>query len=176
MIRPSSSGFTLVETLVAITILIIAIVGPLYAIHRSVAASYAARDNLVATALAQEAVEFVRSVRDTNYLSNRTWLQGLEECVVDGSGDYGCIIDPGTGNIDPCASGATGCSRLSLHPTTRLYTQNASLPLSPFTRKIVIEPVSGAVGTQIKVTVTVTWTTLRVPYTATVTEHLYNWL
>jgi prepilin-type N-terminal cleavage/methylation domain-containing protein len=171
----NNRGFTLVETLVAITILVIAIVGPLYAIHKSVTASYTARDHLVATALAQEAVEFVRSARDTNYLSERGWLTGLEDCIVDSSGDYGCVIDPGTGNIDPCASGTSGCPKLTLHPTTRLYTQTPGLPETPFKRKVTIEPV-GAGGNEIKVTVTVSWSTLRVSYTSSVTEYLHNWL
>lgn len=170
MIRPQPA-FTLVETLVAITVLVIAIVGPLYAIHRSVIASYAARDNLIATSLAQEAVEYVRSIRDTNYLSGRSWLTGLDACL----NANGCVVDPGTGTITVCGAGASGCPTLALHPTTRLYTQNSGLPQTRFRRKILIEPV-GSGGTQVKVTVTVTWSTERVGYTATVVEHIYNWL
>lgn len=170
MIRPQPA-FTLVETLVAITVLVIAIVGPLYAIHRSVVASYAARDNLIATSLAQEAVEFVRSIRDTNYLSGSSWLTGLNAC----RNTNGCIVDPGTGSITVCGAGPNGCPALSLHPTTRLYTQNSGLPQTRFRRRVFMEPV-GPGNTQMKVTVTVTWSTGRVGYTATVVEHIYNWL
>lgn len=62
-------GMTLVETLVAVTILSVAIVAPMLLTMQSLAAAYHARDQVIASNLAQEAIEAVRSVRDGNILS-----------------------------------------------------------------------------------------------------------
>jgi prepilin-type N-terminal cleavage/methylation domain-containing protein len=165
--QPFHKGFTLVETLVAVTILVTAIVGPLYVVHKSVMASYTARDVLIATALSQEGVEMVRSIRDGNYLSNNgNWLAGLDVCIVDGPGDYGCTHGPV--NIQACPS--TGCPVLLLN-TLHRYNIAAGVP-TRFTRTVRIEPVS---STEARVTVTVSWLTLRIPYTVRVTEELYDW-
>ncbi len=96
-------AFTLVETLVAITILLIAIVGPLYTLHKSVLASYTARDKLIASALAQEGLEYIRAVRGDNYLSGRTWLAGVDG-TSNGSNSANCIsssctVDQSTNQI-----------------------------------------------------------------------------
>ena len=183
MIRPPaktpldfSSAFTLVETLVAITILIVTIVGPLYAVHKSLAASYVARDKLIATSLAQEGVEYVRSIRDNNYLENYTthdgvtWLNGLSNCYAPNR----CAVDQGQQSITLCPSG--GCAPLRLSPSpVNLYTQNtnSAYATTRFTRSFQIANVS---ANEVTVTVTVSWTTLSVTYNVTVTEHLYNWL
>lgn len=172
------SGFTLVETLVAITLLMIVIVGPLYAVHKSLAASYAARDKLIASALAQQGTEYVRSIRDDNYLSNtgRRWLAGL-----DGTGNGSnnancftntCIVDQSQDLVQACGNG--GCPPLRMSPAN-LYTQstNAAYTATRFTREVRMTNVS---ADQVRVTVTVSWSTLGVPYTVTVVEHLYNWL
>jgi Tfp pilus assembly protein PilV len=169
MIPTSPRGFTLVETLVAITVLIIAIVGPLYAVHKSVVASYTARDSLIASALAQEGIEYIRQIRDYNYLSSQaSWLNGLSNCMTAN----GCTVEPTTTNA-PQTCSASGCSRLYLH-TDSLYRQSiAEGPPSRFARKITITQVN---ANEIIVTAEVTWTTLRVSYTTTVSERLYNWL
>lgn len=174
--RTRARGFTLVETLVAITVLVIAVVGPLYAVHRSIAASYTARDTLAATALAQEAVEYVRSVRDSNYLAGDSdWLSGLSLCVLSGAegpSDFGCAVDP---NPAPAiaACGSTGCPPLRLDTSYRYrQSSNSAYPETRFARKVTITPVSNEA---VKIAVTVSWETLRIPYSVTVTEYLYNW-
>ena len=57
-------GFTILETLVAISILILAITAPLAIIAQALRSSYYARDQVTAYYLAQEAVEFLRNKRD----------------------------------------------------------------------------------------------------------------
>ena len=59
-------GFTLVETLVAISILMIAIVGPMTIAQNGLSSSIYAREQFIAQFLAQDALEYVRNVRDNN--------------------------------------------------------------------------------------------------------------
>lgn len=66
--RPHLRGMTLIETLVAITILTVAIVAPMSLTVKSLSAAYYARDQITAFHLAQEALESVRAVRDANIL------------------------------------------------------------------------------------------------------------
>jgi prepilin-type N-terminal cleavage/methylation domain-containing protein len=66
--RVSDSGMTLIETLVAITILTVAVAAPMSLTVQSLSASFFARDQVVAFNLAQEAIESVRSIRDGNIL------------------------------------------------------------------------------------------------------------
>jgi len=168
-----NKGFTLVETLVAITILVIAIVGPLYAVHRAVTASYTARDTLTATALAQEGMEFVRNARDTNYLTGQNnWLHGLSTCMINGPSDHGCGPDMINGSLENCDE--SGCSPLRLDTSYR-YRQGESGTPTRFTRRVTITTVPSSDIEVVEVVVQVSWTTLRIPYTFTVTEHLYNW-
>lgn len=167
----SARGFTLVETLVAITILMIAIVGPFYSIQQAITASYVSRDQLIASSLAQEGVEYIYFVRNSNYLSSRAWDAGLGDC----RNSQGCTVDPTQNTIAQCSNGAWpsgGCAPLRLS-STGLYTQTGSYPATRFTRKVEVQTVS---ATQMKVTVTVLWTTNRANYTIVITEDLYNWL
>ena len=62
-------GFTLIETLIAITILTLAIAGPMVTASRSIVAAQTARDQLTASYLAQEGIEYVRAMRDNEYLT-----------------------------------------------------------------------------------------------------------
>ena len=89
MIKPKA--FTLVETLVAIGVLMIAIVGPFTEVEHALTASDVARDQLVGTSLAQEGLEYVLSIRDGNYLYNRANPLAIpQRWFVDGlDGQYG---------------------------------------------------------------------------------------
>jgi len=61
-------SFTLVETLVAIAVLTTSILAPLSIASNSLFQARAAREQIVATYLAQEAVEMIRYVRDRNLM------------------------------------------------------------------------------------------------------------
>lgn len=75
-------GFSLIETLVAVVILVSAVVGPLTLAQRSIRSAVYARDQIIASFLAEEAIEYIRSVRDSNqYKSGGNWLDGLDNCI-----------------------------------------------------------------------------------------------
>lgn len=92
--KQKNKGFTILETLVAITIILIAITGPLDIIAHSLKASYYSRDEVTAFYLAQEAIEYARNQRDNKELDPNTlvdnWLTGVTGNA-DGSAD--CLND-----------------------------------------------------------------------------------
>jgi|SRR3989344_955751 len=64
----STRAFTLIETLVAISLLSVAIVAPMSLTSQSLSAAYYARDQVTAFNLAQEGLEAVRAFRDGQVL------------------------------------------------------------------------------------------------------------
>src|SRR3989344_1106832 len=74
-------GFTLIETFVAVTILITAIVGPLAIAAQGLVTAKTASDQTTALYLSQDAMEYVHFVRDSNQLGGVDWLTSLALCV-----------------------------------------------------------------------------------------------
>ena len=68
--RIQERGFTLVETLVAISFLSVAIVAPMTLVSLSLAGAVQARDTITAYNLAQEGIEAVRAIRDGSIIHN----------------------------------------------------------------------------------------------------------
>ncbi|MBP6933881.1 prepilin-type N-terminal cleavage/methylation domain-containing protein, partial [Candidatus Woesebacteria bacterium] len=62
----NSKGFSLVEVMVSIGIILVAFTGVLTLINRSVAFHDLAYSRLTASYLAQEGIEIVRNIRDNN--------------------------------------------------------------------------------------------------------------
>jgi type II secretory pathway pseudopilin PulG len=106
------SGFTLIEALVGIAMLLLAIIGPMAIAQSGLQNSIFAKDQIVAFYIAQEGVELVRSLRDENALADNSWLTGIpaqsgEICHSSGAG---CGIDPENMNFINCANnGGTAC-------------------------------------------------------------------
>src|SRR3989344_5249811 len=61
--KTSQNGFTLIETLVAVSLLSIAVVAPMTLASKSLSTAYYPRDQITAFYLAQEAIETLRSIR-----------------------------------------------------------------------------------------------------------------
>ena len=72
-----NKGFTLIETTVAIFLITVGTVGAFSLIQRTVAFTSISSSQLAAAYLAQEGIETIRNIRDTNYLKTMPWDDGL---------------------------------------------------------------------------------------------------
>ena len=155
-------GLSLVETLVAITILLIAIVGPMTIAARSLQTAVFSEEQTTAFYLAQEGLELVIKERDNATLDaldsgGDSWDWRDNDCGgAAGNPDQTCGLDT-TGRIVNC-SGANE-SRCLLYDTggaTERYqhTNGASGEALKFTRTIDIDVTVGGVASVVS---TVTW-------------------
>jgi len=71
------SGFTLLEIIIAVFVLTVAIVGSFALIQKSIVSASQAQFRLTAAYLAQEGMEIVRNIRDTNWLEGENWDAGI---------------------------------------------------------------------------------------------------
>ena len=104
--RNKQGGFSLIESLISITILMISVAVPLTMAWSGLLSAYLAEDQIVAFYLAQDATEYVRNKRDYNKLNNATYMLDtiFSNCKVsdtDGSGPNG-IDNPGTSTEKGC--------------------------------------------------------------------------
>ena len=124
-------GFTLIETFVGITVLTIAVIGPLSLLAKAIADGNFAKNQVTAFYLAQEAAELVISKRNDNLLNGQDWLSDLRgDCV--GSNNYCKIwIDNANSIItSSCSVGDDDCSQLFQNEFS-LYTHSDGVSNSP---------------------------------------------
>ncbi len=183
-----NSGFTLIETLIAVLLLAVAIAGPLTIASKGFVTATVAKDQVIAYYIAQDAVEYVRFARDTNGLRGASWLSGsggtpaginlLTPCT----DPNGCYLDS-TDNVPPSAPAACSLSECSDRPmyydaTNHRFSYNTSLGAAArtiFTRAILLSPVNGNTDEYL-LTVTVMWNDVGGSIRQVVLkEHLYNW-
>ncbi len=182
-------GITLVETIVAVTVLVTAIAGPLTLAAASLRASRDARNNLIATHLAEEAIEVVHNIRDnniTNYPAG-SWLTNVvpnctaTECIVDITKQDASFVWASDA-LAPC-SPCSGVDTLYYNPSTGLYRQSAN-PLgspweaTPFHRVVRVTGVDDAANPlrQARVSASVKYLGYgNVEKSITIEDDLYNW-
>lgn len=145
-------GFTLLETLVAIAVLLIAVVGPMSAIGGALSQIGTARDQMIALNLAQEGIEIVRQKRDSNMIAcwgDPNWGTTLTSCATWGSGliagNY--IINVATQSLTPVGSDT------KVYLNGGLYTQGVGSTATQYSRTVNITDASS----EKMITSTVTW-------------------
>jgi prepilin-type N-terminal cleavage/methylation domain-containing protein len=176
----SKRGFTLVEAMVAMSILSLAVTGPLLIAQKGIASAIYARDQVTAYYLAQEAVEYVRNVRDSNRITSTPWLSQFADCKVTAANPANrCkidarIIDFNDTNNDPITPCSGTCPLLGIDGVNNTYGYGAGLTNSKFRRTISID--DRASPKEAEISVTISWmTNLFVPERAfTVKEYMFD--
>lgn len=168
--KMASRGFSLVETLVAITILLIAILAPMRISSQSIKTAEFARQQLVAVFLAQEGIESVIHLRDADSLDadgiTWDWYATLDTAGCAGAG---CSYDPVGDNFVDCATIANCLLYFDENATNdAYYTHTAgALPASPYTRVVTVTEV--ATG-EAHIVSTVSWYSTLLKDTISVSE------
>lgn len=154
------NGFTIIEALVGVSILMFAMIGPLLLVYRTSQTASDLRDHTVAAYLALEGMEAIRSIRDGRTLVNprfwvtMDWLGPLRQCV----GAW-CTIDVNTGLTLPVTTVCAGtCPPLRTSRTAQYgYNYDGSNPASPFTRAVTLTESASILYTHATATISVSW-------------------
>jgi len=154
-------GFTLMEVIIAIAIILTALVTLTTLISSSVAGIRPGKSKIIATNLAQEGLELVRSIRDNNWLAFKRgddWDDGL------GAGDYRAQYD---------SNSLLSFASVPLKIDSNGFYQYDTGSNTVFYRKITITQTESS---WIGVVSEVTWQEKGRSYNISARTNLYNWL
>ena len=164
-------GFTLIEVIVAIFIMVMGAVGVFGLITRTVVFSSSVNSQLVASYLAQEGLEIMRNMRDTNFLkihkgAGGIWTDGIIACA----SPYGCTVELQADYTQTFMDAYNDADFLRINGSFYGYAPGND---TTFKRKITIIQSSADV---LKVAVDVSWQDKGNARTVRGATELYNWL
>ena len=151
------------ESLVAISIVLVSVVGPLTIISKTLSYARFARDEITAFYLAQDAVEFVHNAKDNNIIAGNAWLLGLSQCI---SGV--CDVDSVAGEVLSCGG---SCAPLKLSASGVYGHTNGQN--TAFVREISITEISE--NREATVAVTIRWGEEILRRSFSIREHVFSW-
>jgi prepilin-type N-terminal cleavage/methylation domain-containing protein len=148
-----NKGFTLIEMMVSVVIFTLSVLAMMVILGGGISDTNLAKNKVVASYLAQEGIEYVRSLRDTYaiYGAQTGWgdfLTALNKCSDVSSGNKGCyfdvdnmqvggsVTDPDMMQIIPCFDG--NCEELRLNSVSGLYSYNTGDPSGFYRRFYVV--------------------------------------
>ncbi len=181
------NGFTLVETLVAISIFSLSILGLLSILSSGLSDTNYAKQKIIAGYLAQEGIEYIRNMRDTFVLYDATdaqtgWNSFKSKLTSSNcTGANGCYFDERNLNYSnpaqPMASltmSACGssCPELLYDSSTGKYGYVSGTG-SSFIRKIQSTAIN---ADEVKISSTVSWSQVSGSHSITFSEDLFNWV
>jgi prepilin-type N-terminal cleavage/methylation domain-containing protein len=169
-----NKGFTIIESLVAITILVLAITGAMSVTQTGISSYIFSKDQIIAFYLAQEGFEQIRNIRDENGLQQQNWLTGISANPADPC-YFGnaCIVDPVNSSIPTrCTGGSGNCPVLRQNTTTGFFGYDLSWPTTIFRREISLTQIN---ANEISILVTVNWSKGLVNRQFRARENILNW-
>lgn len=179
----NNNGFTLIETLVAVSIFAGSILALVAILSNNLADTQYAKKKVIATYLAQEGVEYIRNLRDTFVLYETSEGQGwnafqvaISECVeqegVLGSGDCDFDVYNGVTDIGDCIGG--NCRQLLYDDVNARYGYQPGVN-SGFVRKINAKLIGLSPSDEMLIVSTVYWRQGSGDYSVSLTDNLFNW-
>jgi prepilin-type N-terminal cleavage/methylation domain-containing protein len=190
-----NKGFTLVETLVAISIFSISILGLLSILAAGVTNTTYDKNKMVASYLAQEGVEYMRNLRDTHVLYDtggssvgwnnfKTQVGLANNTICSNASGYGCYFDDSVVNfLNPnmpmeslglvaCSNATCSGAPLKYDSSTGKYGYGSGTN-SSFIRQIKMSLIN---ANEIKISSTVYWTQGTNSSSVTFSENLFEWV
>lgn len=167
-----TKGFTIIESLVAISILVSAVVAGFSAAQSGLSSYILSKEQVSAFYLAQEGFEQVRNIRDANRLSGNNWLAGIASNSSDPCyfGNACTVSVAETNSLIRC-DGVGECPFLR-KSADGFYGYNSLWPLTPYKREITLVSIN---SNEIAVTVTVSWSKGIISREFKARENLLNW-
>ncbi len=149
-------GFTLIETMVAISILLMSMTSPIIIARQGMVSARQARNSITAFYMAQDAIEYIRNVRDSNFLSGQPWLTNFDPCL-----DNNCRVDTLNDDFSKAFSSCdtvNGCPEINkivdVNGNFTFYDYNTSYPSSGFVRNVKIVTIN---SDEVRVEVKILW-------------------
>lgn len=200
----SQRGFTLIETLVALALILMALVGPISLITRGIYSFSSSKSEVIAVNLAQEGIELIRLIRENNIACDRlngvapwAWNRGSSPPAGPGSAMSGTTLSVDISSfvrincpsevqsIMTPALGASCAIPLRFDESTGTYSYSGSGNPTVFSRCIEVKspPDSPDTGDtppipprdQMDIVSTVSWQERGRTRIVTLRERLYHW-
>jgi type II secretory pathway pseudopilin PulG len=168
-------GFTLIETIVALGLITGGVAAATTLTLQVISNVAVSKNKLAALNLAQEGIEFVRQIRDTNEIKNNSWDQGITQGAC--SANYEIDLSSGAPTRVPNAD------RYLLYPDSKGLFGYDSGSQTIFKRVVTVEkPCAGSWGRsevpdaqELRIISTVTWTERSAAKSVSLEEVLYDW-
>lgn len=177
--RPAS-GFTLLETIIAVALLSLAVVAFLTVMTRGISIGSSAKDEMVASYLAQDAMEYIRAKKNENILGGPVvpWLTGFRPfCLTAGGAPLNCRINT-TVDVAFATNCPGACPLLQYQDTTGIYGYCvgacAGWTTSKFRRTITMQETVANLNREVYVTVTVAFPQGSVTKTTRFNQNMFN--
>jgi type II secretory pathway pseudopilin PulG len=180
--KQKNKAFTLVETLIAISIFSVSLVAVMSVLGSGLFDTNSAEQKIIGTYLAQEGIEYVRNMRDASVLydpngAQTGWTNFTEYLIPPCNTVNGCLFNADTYNGSfssvtflSCGSASCPTGSLKYDSTTGKYDTSLGVD-SGFVRKLQVTPVT---SDEIKIISTVLWK--GGTSSASVSEDLFNWV
>jgi type II secretory pathway pseudopilin PulG len=174
-----NKAFTLVETLVAVSIFSISLLGLMSILASSISNTTYAKEKNTANYLAQEGIEYLRNMRDTYVLYNPVSAQNGWDSFRTGMTPCGNGVGTECGfNVNILPHSVFYCSGDGIQ--CKLYVNNGNYNdsslsgiYSGFTRKVWISTIS---LNEVRIFSKVEWKQGSGTYSTTFSEDLFNWV
>ncbi len=168
--------------MVAISILMLAILGPLSIVSKGIQNAAFARDQVTAYYLAQEGIDYIRFLRDDYAINGKGWSQFINDvssCTNISLSNVGCefsadnVMTSSTRYNPVLPAGCAAASNCVLYtdPTGKYVASSNGNTLTPFTRIITMTQIN---LNEYQVKVVMSWQTNNITKTFSLGENIFN--